>query len=63
MNIGKLIISWDRGGVSEDELLGVHEAYAQGLQKGKRLVLCVLAARSGTRWLGDIFNATAMRPA
>lgn len=57
MNIGKLIISWDRGGVSEEELRGVHDAYEQSLRNGKRLVLCVLAARSGTRWLSDIFEA------
>ncbi len=57
MNIGKLIISWDRGGVSEATLRGVDEAYARGLAAGKRLVLCVLAARAGTRWLGDVFNA------
>lgn len=57
MNFGKLLISWDRGGVSEKELRTVTADYEDALKRGKRLILCVLAARSGTRWLGDVFNA------
>lgn len=57
MKIGKLLISWDRGGVSAEALKNVDAEYAKGLAAGKRLILCTLSARSGTRWLGDIFNA------
>lgn len=57
MKIGKLLISWDRGGVSKEALEGIDAEYEKSLTSGKKLVLCTLSARSGTRWLGDIFNA------
>lgn len=57
MKIGKLLISWDRGGVSKDTLENIDELYEKGLASGKRLVLGTLAARSGTRVFGDIINA------
>lgn len=56
MKIGKLLISWDRGGVSAEDLARVDEDYEKGLESGKKLIICTLAARSGTRVLGDIFN-------
>lgn len=59
MKIGKLLISWDRGGVSAKTLENVDAEYEKGLASGKKLILCVLAGRSGTRLLGDIFNVHA----
>ncbi|MES2223543.1 MAG: hypothetical protein V4469_01260 [Patescibacteria group bacterium] len=56
MKIGKLLISWDRGGLDSKILESVDLEYEKGLQAGKKLILCTLAARSGTRLLGDIFN-------
>ncbi|MBP6854618.1 MAG: hypothetical protein KBD26_00905 [Candidatus Pacebacteria bacterium] len=57
MKIGKLLISWDRGGVSTDTLENVDKEYEKGLSSGKKLILGTLAARSGTRVFGDIINA------
>lgn len=57
MKIGKLLISWDRGGVSRETLENVDAEYEKGLSSGKKLVLGTLAARSGTRVFGDIINA------
>lgn len=57
MKIGKLLISWDRGGMSDEDFDTIDALFEEGKKKGKKLILCTLSARSGTRWLGDVFNA------
>ncbi|MDP2629534.1 MAG: hypothetical protein Q8P45_02415, partial [Candidatus Harrisonbacteria bacterium] len=56
MKIGNILISRPRDGVSPEDLKKVNEEYEKGLRAGKKLILCTLAARAGTRLLGDIVN-------
>lgn len=57
MQLGKFLITRPRKGVPQEVLATVDEEYTKGLKAGKKLILCVLAGRSGTRLLGDIFDA------
>lgn len=56
MKIGKFLIYRPRKGLTKQELDSVDAQYEAGLAAGKKLILCTLCARSGTRWLGDVFN-------
>jgi hypothetical protein len=56
MRLRNFLIYRPKKGLTEAELLSVDAEYEKGLASGKKLVLCTLCARSGTRWLGDVFN-------
>ncbi len=56
MRLRNFLIYRPKKGLKEEEILSVDSEYERGLAQGKKLVLCTLCARSGTRWLGDVFN-------
>lgn len=57
MKIGNFLISRDKPGIPDEVLATVDADYEKQLQAGKQLILGTLSARSGTRWLGDVFEA------
>ncbi len=57
MKIGNILISRYKKGVSAEDLKNIDAEYEKGLSSGKRLILGTLAARSGTRLLGDVIDA------